>query len=357
MLTAEFPTEARDADRPDEIFPMNSHENVFAPRRWLRLVAGWGVAVTCFAAGSVLRAGETKPASTDSPWFFSLLPKSLQSNPRIDVTVMTEMTAAGRKLAPVDAEHPAFFVIQSGGFRQTQEAAVSPGLVAEQAIDGLVRRSLASQGYFPEAPEQGRHASLVLIYTWGVHTRPAVTETLSGDDLVRNLYTRASLVGGDKFAHDLLKLIEQSSAQADAAQPTNRTFPDGERVVPSVLGPEMMSFMNPIDRYRDASARNEFLLEQVGNDLYFVVVSAYDYATLVAGKRTLLWRTRMTAAMAGVASTDALPTLIKSAGPYFGRETTDVTVLTPRSSATGKVEYGPLQVKEWDAKVVPADKK
>src|SRR5262245_28398310 len=51
-----------------------------------------------------------------SQWVFSLLPKSFQKNPQLDLTVITEMTELGKKLPPVSPEKPAYFVAVSSGY-------------------------------------------------------------------------------------------------------------------------------------------------------------------------------------------------------------------------------------------------
>lgn len=312
-------------------------------------------AVLCAVATIATTAAEPV-VDSESPWVFSLLPKSLQAQPRLEATVVTEMTEAGRKLPLVSAASPAYYVLQSGGFLRTASAPANRAMVSAEAIDVFVRRSLAARGYLPAEPEQDRRASLALVYAWGVHARLRPGENSSAQEMVQNVRTRAALVGGEKFAAQIVDLMMRASAQAEAALPTARVTLDGEPV-PPVLGPEQLEFMSPIEQFRNASARNEALLEQVGNDLYFVILSAYDGAELARGHRVLLWRTRMTAATEGIAANDVLPTLIKSASPYFGREMKDVAVLAPRSGSAGKVDYGPLEVKEWDAKMPAAEKK
>lgn len=313
------------------------------------------VAVFCAFATVATTAAEPV-AESESPWVFSLLPKSLQAHPRLEATVITEMTEAGRQLPPVATASPAYYVLQSGGFLRSASAPASRAVVSSAAVDAFVRRSLAARGYLPAEPEHDRQASLALVYAWGVHTRLRRDDNSSPREVVQNIRTRAALVGGEKFARQILDLMMRASAQADAAlAPTRVTF-DGEPV-PPVLGPEQLEFMSPIEQFRMANARNEALLEQVGNDLYFVILSAYDAGALARGQRVLLWRTRMTAGTDGVASTDALPALIKSAAPYFGREMKDVAVLAPRSGPAGKVDYGPLEVKEWDPQLAPPGQK
>lgn len=269
---------------------------------------------------------------------------------------MTDMTDAGRKLPPVDPARPAYFVLQSGGFLRTADAAPNASTVSPEVIDRFVRRALRRRGYLPATSEPGKAPTLVLVYAWGVHARPRDNEALTPQELARNFQTRAALVGGDRLAAQLTELMRRSAAQADIPTPTKHLTLDDEPVAP-VLGPEQLEFMNPIEQFRNASARNEALLEQVGNDVYFVVVSAYAGAELAHGRRVLLWRTRMTAATEGIASADAMPALIDSASPYLGKETPDVAILAPRSGAAGRVDYGPLEVKEWDAKIAPPPEK
>src|ERR1041385_5131986 len=67
-------------------------------------------------------AAPAKKDSGKSEWVFSLLPKSLQKNPRLDLTVITEMTEAGKKLAPVSPAKPAYFEAFSAGFHQLGHA-------------------------------------------------------------------------------------------------------------------------------------------------------------------------------------------------------------------------------------------
>src|SRR5947207_13393327 len=69
------------------------------------------------AATTPVPAPEKKD-SGKSQWVFSLLPKSLQKNPRLELTVITEMTEAGKKLPPVSSEKPAYFETFSAGFHQ-----------------------------------------------------------------------------------------------------------------------------------------------------------------------------------------------------------------------------------------------
>ena len=76
------------------------------------------------------------------------------------------------------------------------------------------------------------------------------------------------------------------------------------------------------------------------------MASAYDYQAMGKNRRILLWRTKMTVDTKGVSMTDTLPAVIVAAGPYFGRETEEATVLTKRVVRQGKVDVGTPTVVE-----------
>lgn len=302
-------------------------------------------------------AAPATPALPGEPinWVFNFLPKAFQRNPRLDLTVITELTAEGRKLPEVTVQHPAYYIAQSAGYRRTIGAPAGDKTLPPDKIDEFVRRSLATRGYQPATATAP--ATLVLIYGWGVHARLDQDGTQTGDQLAQNLLDRAGLVGGEKFKAEFLALLAEATAQVDAAvsSPTRHMTVDGVAVSP-VLGPDQLEFISPVNRFRDRSAKNEFLLEQVAGDVYFVTVSAYDHAALARGQRVLLWRTRMTVSADGVSQTDSLPTLINSAAPYFGRDMSEPATLTPRTFPKGRVTLGPLTFpdEEPDAPILPA---
>ena len=78
-----------------------------------------------------------------------------------------------------------------------------------------------------------------------------------------------------------------------------------------------------------------------------MVASAYDYASVAQGKRTLLWRTNMTVNTAGVNMKETLPPLIATAAPFFGRETEGPEALQRRINRKGTVEIGNSTVVEY----------
>lgn len=292
-------------------------------------------------------ASRSTPKAEDSGWVFELLPKSMQKNPRLDVTVLTELTEEGRKRPAVDTAHPAYYVLHTGGYQPRNGEPPGEELLPAAAIDEFVRQSLASAGFVPASGAPEQRASLALAYVWGTHGEPLDSEALSPQESAKNLRERAALVGGEKFAREVMELLRRSYEMRASASSGMALEVNGEAAPPPPQA-VLHAFMNPIERFRSASPHNAFLLEQVRGDIYFVVVSAYDYDALAAGKRVLLWRTRMTAGAAGIAQATALPGLVRAAAAFYGKEMTEVATVTPRALREGKTTYGPLEVKDWE---------
>lgn len=258
--------------------------------------------------GSLLtQVSATPPDEVASESFgFSLLPNSLTPNPRLVMTVFTEMTDHGRALPAASAEAPVYFVAHDQGRKSQGEAVGESVSPTPDALQETLFRSLAVNGYQPATV--GRNPSLVLIYYWGSHHRmdPEQAELFPRLHQQRVL-ERAMLVGGSAYRKQI-----------------------GHEVA---FG----------HTFADRTPKKTFLIEQATGDMYFVVVSAYDHAELGAGRRRLAWRTTMTVGTAGVSMLDALPPLVATAGDYFGRETAE-PVAIQRRVRRGTVKLGPLHV-------------
>ena len=282
------------------------------------------------AAVSAAPGDETGPA-------FSLLPKSLQKNPVLDLTVITEVTEEGKKVPVVSPAAPAYYVLHSAGFRQLGDPMAGESTVQEADMERLLTRALATNGYRATPPEQ--RPTLFIIYTWGSHNLTShvdwseidpittVGQTYpprgaeSAGQIQRNLLDRAALVGGDKFAQELRVMLRQADDMAMTAPA------------------ELFLMVNPIKLFKDRDPKNARLLEHAAEELYYVVASAYDYAAVARNERRLLWRTRMTVSSDGVSQPQTLGPLIATAAPFFGKEMTGPEFIHKRV-LDGKVEIG-----------------
>ncbi|MEO6568370.1 MAG: hypothetical protein ABIO94_06365 [Opitutaceae bacterium] len=288
-------------------------------------------------------AGESKESQQKSGWIFSLLPNFLQKNPPLELTVITEITEAGKKLPAASPQHPAFFQIHTTGYKQVGDVAAGEHTLAREELERILLRSLAVSGYLP-AQLPAQPPSLVVVYGWGTHSMLVEGDTenpaFSGEQVVSNILDRAALVGGAKFAKELKALFVEADAMNSAA---NTQLASGGA---PPLSPGMLTFANPVNLFKLRDAKNELLLNQVAGNVYYIVASAYDYRSVAEGKQILLWRTRMTVAANGISQAQGLPTLLAAAAPYFGKEMKSPELLSKRAVREGNVEIGTPTVVE-----------
>jgi hypothetical protein len=264
-----------------------------------------------------VRAQEPGPApqleptiSKKSGFVFELLPKAFASKPAIDMTVYGERTEYGRTLPDVAPDRPAYYVAQSLGFQPMGSSPNAGTPPSAEQIEVLLREVLEKRGY-RFASELAHPPSLALTYYWGAHGTVDLRDVLDNPDLwprrARDVHQRARLVGGKAFADKMEREMNYGY------------FPG------------------------QFTGRDEYLRFQVQNDLYYVVVSAYDFNLLAKGERRLVWRTTLTVNDQGVSMRETLPPLIASAVDYFGRDTGEAVALQRRISR-GSVTLGPLMI-------------
>ena len=107
------------------------------------------------------------------------------------------------------------------------------------------------------------------------------------------------------------------------------------------------------DTILDHAAKLDFLTDQASDDLYFVMVSAYDFAALKQRQRRLIWRANLTVSARGVSMTDSLPALVLTGAPYFGRDLKESEILF-RNVRRGVVELGPSKIIESSMPLPPS---
>ena len=279
-----------------------------------------------------------KPESSEGQFVFSLLPRAFQKNPLVDQTVITEMTDEGKKHPPVSRNNPAYYVTQPGGYRMEGHGEADEKQPSAAELEDSMKRALAVNGYLPASPQHP--PSLLIIYHWGSHNNldkgsVEVAGTAFIDAGHKNLLSRATLVGGSKFANELKKVLEQQDRQDEMKAMAS---PD--------LAP-MMSAMGPLQLFLQRDPKIRQLYEESRANCYYAVASAYDYLAGVRGERKLLWRSKMTVDAQGVSMPDTLPGLILNAGRYFGHDMPEPATITKRQMQEGQVKLGPLEVKEY----------
>ena len=355
-----------------------------SPTAWFAGTLGWYGALAVLLAlarpGTPVRAAE--PAGSPSVerasrFTFSLLPKSLQRRPSLDFHVITELTDAGRKLAPPSAAAPVYYIAQPGQFTQmgtnTSAGETPPNL---GRLTQAMETALASSGYLKAAPTTPLPA-LAVVFNYGSFARFSMqaydmkddqmlgeagladspmlrSEQRSTDALLlvvledkaarEDILQRATLIGGEKFTRDLARVLKEEAMARAGGQVTRD------------LSFTSIDAAGPFHRFINANPDLMKLVEDSFNDCYFVIASAFDYVAMKKGERVLLWRTKMTVNATGISMTESLPALVVAAGPYLGQDMSNAVTVTRRISRVGKVELGELQVLESDVSLPGAVK-
>ncbi len=273
-----------------------------------------------------------------SGWVLELLPRAFQKNPNLDITVISELSPAGKQRPTASIDSPVYYLAHPAGYQARGEPTQQKPFPAED-VEKILRRSLGNAGYLPATAEHP--PSLLVVYFWGAHNVIDAGNALSTDDLIRNVMDRASLVGGDKFARELGQAIRDSQTAAEATAPPPAAGEEGTTSMSAATTFATMSALNdPVARFRRRSVKNDFLVSQASSNCYYIVATAYDYESIANPPRVLLWRVRMTVSSDGVTQLDAIPTMITAASPYFGKDMPESEVITKPAVPLGKVEVG-----------------
>lgn len=248
----------------------------------------------------------TVPPADDSFRLSDFLPRSLQKNPRLNLSVITEMTPAGKNIPPPSRSHPAYYIAVDGGMSEQGDAIAGEKPPSTNRWREVMVASLAASGYLPASAQHP--PTLIVHCRYGSFNRispvgggplddPSATNNLQLDPTqFRNLILKAALVGGEKFSVDLVRAMSTNTL--------------------------------PFFRLRDT--HTDTLVNLAFDDLYFVIASAYDYDAAARGQKILLWRTKVTTDSQGLMMDDTVPTLTIDARDYFGHPTDGPVVFHPR---------------------------
>ncbi len=269
---------------------------------------------------------------------FSLLPKSFQRDPHLNISVITEVTELGKLIPSVSVSNPAYYELISAGFRQIGDAVMTEKTLVEEQMTGYLEKALARSGFLRAEPEND--PSYIIIYTWGSHNllthidfrdselfdqRGNYPHTIAGPQsapaISRNLLDRAALIGGDKVAEKLARAIT-------ATQDMMMGYP-----------PPPLPRFNPIEMLKGSDPMVRYIIEEATDDIYFVVASAYEHAPLDTPVKKLLWRTKITVNARGISQIEVLPSLIIAGGDFFGKDMEQMQVVGARLRE-GRVDVG-----------------
>lgn len=229
------------------------------------------IPLTLLACGLVLAA--TAPAAR-AGWFDSVYEN-----------VVAEQPHPANAPAPPTAGHPAYYVAFDGGYIEAGNPIAGEKPPKPSVVANALFHALASQHY--EQATSAHPPSLVIIYHWGLLRRDTY-QIRNIFQIQPNLRARIYLVAPTKYAKRMVEDI------MDRRQP----------------GPVHIPIIDP----------EEITLLQLAHDnRYFVIVSAYDYQSVVNGKARLVWRAKLSTLSVGASMSQALPALLRGGASYFGR--------------------------------------
>jgi hypothetical protein len=218
-----------------------------------------------------------------------------------DVTVVVDMTPAGRSAVHPTPEHPAYYLPVMRGYHELGDVVAGERYVSPHDIVRVLAPELFRQGY-RVIEESHQTPDLIIDISWGY-----ITPTAGNDTYNQN----------QRYALTLGKSIF------------------------NVIMPE--------------SFGNREFMEAAREPRYFLVVTAYDYATWSKKqKHLILWKAKMSVPTRGVFFNDVLFSLVQAGGPMFGHETINHPKLMPLPE--GQVDVGTPTVREGDTSrpVVPS---
>ena len=266
--------------------------------------------VSSFRFRLTLLAALALPPAARASWLSRLLDFG-----KLYEDVVAEQADPATAPAPPTALTPTYYLEHASGFVEIGMDPVAgdtpppPPVVLDE-----VHQALTAQHYLPAAPGHG--ASLVLIYSWGVMRE----QDFPGRELAGQR-ARLMLVAPKKQAADVFQEV------LDRSDPWTFQFP----------------IINPM--------RNR-LLSMTSDDRYFVIISAYDCASVARNHPRLVWRVRMSTWANGSSMADAFPTLLRGGAPFIGRNFDDAQLLSLPKVRAGTVTVGAPRVIE-DSELAP----
>ena len=222
-----------------------------------------------------------------------------------DAIVVTDMSAAGRMLAPPTPAKPVYY----RGLSLGSKLGSIPGdlIPEEKKFDLFVAKILAKQGYVGATP--GVHEpTMFLVVQWG-YLEPGRS----------NL---AWFLGYDP----------------------NKDI--GANWSPGFLGPEVF-----LTNFR--SREVETILDTMREPTYGIIVTAFEFKSANTAQPIVYWQTRVGLAAVGKSMAKALPTMIVAAGPTIGRQTDGPVLRDADDARQGHVDLGELKVVGYEDDPVP----
>lgn len=221
-----------------------------------------------------------------------------------DVLVIADVTPAGKARPPASPEHPVYYEPVWAGFQELGAVVAGERPPSREKAQQALTAALTKLGYLA-ASARTPPPTVLIFFAWGTLNPDVVTTPGGGAD------------GSDEQVN------------------FNRA--------------QMLGFLgaHKVERLSDFSTDKERVLTAANEDQYFLAVAAYDRASVLQRKRTLLWMTRLAADSRRVWLPETLPALIASGSRFFGKESDVPVWLDPADNYKTEVRMGETKVEEY----------
>ena len=236
----------------------------------------------------------------------------------LEAITVTEMTPAGALLPSASPADPVYYAAVSGGYLNLGGIKAGEKPVQRQLVNEALLKALAKQGYLP-ASEQ-HPAEIVLVWTWGtLNTQRSLIAPFSTPSNHQELLR---FLGGEKVG---------------LGSRLNDAFPE-QTLLPGLI-------------YDGFDA--ERLIEAAKDDLYFLVVTAYDARSQDAKRPITLWTTRISSPSRGFWLPEVMPAMVAIGSPYIGRDTAKPVWIRATEKFTPDIKLGDTRIVEYLSSQTP----
>ena len=250
-----------------------------------------------------------------------------------EIVANAELTEEGRQATRPTSGKPVYYVPMIHGWNEIGKIVAGEEPPKRADVLRQLAQALAKEGYILQALRPDANTtmpSLIIDIAWG-YMNPDVVETGALD---------VSTSDGGSMA--------PAGLRNDPTQSTTADF-NAKDMVTLVVGPTLgrLTALSQADREKVGVA--------VGEGRYFIIVSAYDFASSLKGEQKLLWCTRMSTARQGMWMNDVVPALVTTGASLFGRDS-NLPTWKAYPVREGRIDLGELKVLDSDVKV-PVKKK
>lgn len=289
------------------------------------------------------------------------------------------LCATTAALASTDALVTSVFSSVSNGYQRTKlpdgtfkreyyaiaNGKYLPGALDNESIDkvkfptiaGAVAQQLAKQNYF--LAQDAKSADILLLITWGT-TIPfndgigdialdRALNAMNGANAAARLQPtpggqEETIANSSRVENGALREAAQGELEGQAIelQMFNSMRRKADERNARILGyVDEINRLDNASRFAGAGSSFNDLISDIEEERYFIVVSAYDFKTMVAKKeRKLLWATRISIRAQGNKFDERMGAMLARASGHFGRNSKGLL----REYQEGTVNIGEMKV-------------